>query len=97
MLTTFLKAVNKVVRKMSFESTIKHINYVVIKRIQNPYYSILNIRHHITKDQNIAVRNTKEPVQLNASKLTNYKIRLDIYRFVVKRGKLELIDINRPS
>ena len=97
MLITFLKAVSKVVRKMSFESAIKHINYVVIKRIQNPYYSILNIRHHITKDQNIAVRNTKEPVQLNASKLTNYKIRLDIYRFVVKRGKLELIDINRPS
>ena len=62
MLITFLKAISKVVRKMSFKSVIKHVNYIVIKRIQNPYYSILNVRHYITKNQNIVVKTTKEPV-----------------------------------
>ena len=62
MLTTLLKVISKVVRKMSFKFTIKHVNYIVIKRIQNPYYSILNIRYYITKDQNIVVKTTREPV-----------------------------------
>ena len=97
MLITFLEAISKVVRKISFKSTIKHINYIVIIRIQNPYYSISNIRYYITRDQNIAVKTTKEPIQLNTFELINYRIGLDIYRFIVERDKLELIDINRPS
>jgi hypothetical protein len=97
MLITFLEAVSKVARKMLFKSAVEHVNHIVINRIQNPCHSISNVRHHITRDWNTAVKTTREPVQLNTFELTNHGMGLDIYGFVVERDKLELIDIDGPS